>query len=272
MFSEFFMIIYSFDDRGKAQMSSTTSKSEMNCTPKENYSTADSKNLPRANSNDCRYDIQCTREDCFYSHPNGRLIDQNNDTDITQKELSEYELIRLIEELLLKANENMNSKRTKEPRTPDDDEGDEVNYYSDQSDDEEPILDIVQNHAVKQFELQQNEFHSMIVSLQEEFDSLGDLDQENNYEQLRHLYERLQREMKHWETHLPIYSRRTDIVELIRKNQVSILKADTGSGKSTQVVQYLCDADFAQKSTQILFSIHRKLFFGFRTNPLYSAT
>ncbi|ELU05052.1 hypothetical protein CAPTEDRAFT_78441, partial [Capitella teleta] len=37
----------------------------------------------------------------------------------------------------------------------------------------------------------------------------------------------------------PMYAHKTDIVHMVKENQVSILLADTGSGKSTQVVQYL---------------------------------
>jgi hypothetical protein len=196
------------------------------------------------------------------------LIDQTNNTNVIQKKLWD----KLIEELLLKAENSMNSKPPKEPQMTDDDDDDddEDDGHSNRSDDEEPILDIVEDREIKQFELQQKEFSTTIVSLKNKFSSIVELDQENKSEQLQYLYEQLQREMKHWKTPLPMYSRRTDIVELIRNHQVSILKADTGSGKSTQVVQYLCDAGFAQESTCILFRIHHKLFFHFRTNPLYS--
>ncbi|KAK6190741.1 hypothetical protein SNE40_002538 [Patella caerulea] len=38
---------------------------------------------------------------------------------------------------------------------------------------------------------------------------------------------------------LPIYARRADIVECVKNNQVTIIRGETGSGKSTQMVQYL---------------------------------
>jgi HrpA-like RNA helicase len=38
---------------------------------------------------------------------------------------------------------------------------------------------------------------------------------------------------------LPIYACKTDIVRLINENQASVILGETGSGKSTQVVQYL---------------------------------
>ncbi len=44
---------------------------------------------------------------------------------------------------------------------------------------------------------------------------------------------------------LPIYSYRRQIVDMIKKHQVSILTAETGSGKSTQLVQYLYEEGFS---------------------------
>ena len=46
---------------------------------------------------------------------------------------------------------------------------------------------------------------------------------------------------------LPIYAKRQDILKAVRANQVTILIGETGSGKSTQIVQYLYDAGFAEK-------------------------
>ncbi|CAF3955316.1 unnamed protein product [Rotaria sp. Silwood1] len=129
---------------------------------------------------------------------------------------------------------------------------------SDQSDDEEPILDIVKQDTMKELELQKNEFRLAIVSLTNKFYSINTSEENDNYNELRHTHQQLQRELKRWEIHLPIYSKRTEIIELIRKNQILILKADTGSGKSTQMVQYLCDEGFADEK-QILCTQPRKL-------------
>ena len=46
---------------------------------------------------------------------------------------------------------------------------------------------------------------------------------------------------------LPIYARRESILSTVKENQVSILIGETGSGKSTQLVQYLYYAGFAAK-------------------------
>ncbi|KAK6192740.1 hypothetical protein SNE40_004162 [Patella caerulea] len=48
------------------------------------------------------------------------------------------------------------------------------------------------------------------------------------------------------ESGLPIYGRRLDVLNLIQENQVVIIRGETGSGKSTQLVQYLYQADFGK--------------------------
>ncbi len=54
------------------------------------------------------------------------------------------------------------------------------------------------------------------------------------------------RECIRFQNALPIYARRHDIIECITASQVSIVIGETGSGKSTQLVQYLYDAGFAK--------------------------
>ena len=54
------------------------------------------------------------------------------------------------------------------------------------------------------------------------------------------------RECKRFQNSLPIYARRLEIIERIKASQVSIVIGETGSGKSTQLVQYLYDAGFAE--------------------------
>ena len=41
---------------------------------------------------------------------------------------------------------------------------------------------------------------------------------------------------------LPIFTHKYQILEVIEKNQVSIIQAETGSGKSTQIPQYLLES------------------------------
>ncbi|CAF4000161.1 unnamed protein product, partial [Rotaria sp. Silwood1] len=79
----------------------------------------------------------------------------------------------------------------------------------------------------------------------QEFDLNDDKYNNNDDEQV--LDTKLERELKHRQPYLPIYTRRSDLIEKLKINQVLILKADASSGKSTQVVQYLCDANFADE-------------------------
>ncbi len=55
------------------------------------------------------------------------------------------------------------------------------------------------------------------------------------------------RECNSFRKALPIYAKRREIVEAVSTNQVTILIGETGSGKSTQIVQYLYDAGFSEK-------------------------
>jgi HrpA-like RNA helicase len=63
----------------------------------------------------------------------------------------------------------------------------------------------------------------------------------------KHRLGAIRREIKRLKLHLPIYARRQNLLDIIRSNRVLILKADTGSGKSTQLVQYLVDGGFAEE-------------------------
>jgi len=55
--------------------------------------------------------------------------------------------------------------------------------------------------------------------------------------------DRGEREQRKLDDHLPIYACRGNILEVIAQRQVTLIIGETGSGKSTQVVQYLLDND-----------------------------
>ena len=48
-------------------------------------------------------------------------------------------------------------------------------------------------------------------------------------------------EIKKERQSLPIFTKRTDIIETIRNNQVTMVKGETGCGKTTQVSQYILE-------------------------------
>ncbi|KAM7275740.1 hypothetical protein ACFE04_017606 [Oxalis oulophora] len=66
------------------------------------------------------------------------------------------------------------------------------------------------------------------------FDGVGD-----NWERVYHL---ILRECRRFEDGLPIYASRQDILGEIRCSQITVLIGETGSGKSTQLVQFLADS------------------------------
>ena len=55
------------------------------------------------------------------------------------------------------------------------------------------------------------------------------------------------RECHRLDAALPMYAKKTIIIETIKENQVCIVLGETGSGKSTQMTQYLYEAGFAEK-------------------------
>lgn len=50
---------------------------------------------------------------------------------------------------------------------------------------------------------------------------------------------------------LPIYAYKDELVQAIRDHQVIIIEGETGSGKTTQIPQYLHDAGFTKDNKKI---------------------
>lgn len=50
---------------------------------------------------------------------------------------------------------------------------------------------------------------------------------------------------------LPVFRFRNDIIEAVKKYQVLIIEGETGSGKTTQIPQYLYEAGFADGGTYV---------------------
>ncbi|CAF2256354.1 unnamed protein product [Rotaria magnacalcarata] len=140
--------------------------------------------------------------------------------------LSESELVETIDQFLLKVEEF------------------DTNDQESNNSDNEQVLHILEQNALQELRLQKSEFQSAINHLTIEYHSIlaSTMDNKYNLIQLRRIKQQLERELKHWQSRLPIYARRSDIIENLEKNQVLILKADAGSGKSTQTTQYICDA------------------------------
>ena len=100
-------------------------------------------------------------------------------------------------------------------------------------------------HKLEELQLQKREFTTALDGFRQKLDSL--LKKDNYETEVRSLRKALGVECCRLERALPIYARRQDIVQVVQQNPVSVLLAETGSGKSTQVVQYLLDAGLGER-------------------------
>ncbi|CAF1293092.1 unnamed protein product [Rotaria magnacalcarata] len=116
----------------------------------------------------------------------------------------------------------------------------------DEDDDRRPIREAL----LKELKEQLNAFNAIVSSLS--------TCNTSNLSEAQHHWSILNREIRRLEFHLPIYARHLDLIDPNIYGRVLILKADTGSGKSTQLVQYLADALLA-KQGQIICTQPRRL-------------
>ena len=97
--------------------------------------------------------------------------------------------------------------------------------------------------VIHELEAQKSEFESSTRLLLARLRAVGhDATSTETTVQLRR---RFGVECKRLETALPIYARRTDFVEAVRGNAVCVVLGETGSGKSTQLTQYIYEAGAA---------------------------
>ena len=93
---------------------------------------------------------------------------------------------------------------------------------------------------------QRDEFEKKFQQLLDDFNREIELHRSvNNREGIEDIltsHEKItERELKKFEGSLPIYAKRTQILDTICGNQVVVLIGETGSGKSTQLAQYLAE-------------------------------
>ena len=112
-----------------------------------------------------------------------------------------------------------------------------------------------------ELESQRREFTGYIQSMKTK---LKDVSTRSKFEtDLREIRKAFGIERHRLEIALPMYARREDILNTIQRNQVSIVLGETGSGKSTQMVQYLYQAGFAGK-----YCLNKC--YGFETTKVYN--
>ena len=91
----------------------------------------------------------------------------------------------------------------------------------------------------KEFEMFLNSFQNKIEALKEDTGS-------ELTESLKQLRTSFGRERQRFEMALPIYARKSEIIQAVRDTQVCVILAETGSGKSTQITQYLYEEGYAK--------------------------
>jgi len=94
-----------------------------------------------------------------------------------------------------------------------------------------------------ELELQQDEFCGFMDSLQARLE-LCTLQGKSTDDHLTKYCSEFELELRRFDQTLPVYARRTDILNAISSNQVCVILGETGSGKSTQIIQYIHAAGF----------------------------
>ncbi|XP_056015289.1 uncharacterized protein LOC125676304 isoform X2 [Ostrea edulis] len=99
------------------------------------------------------------------------------------------------------------------------------------------------NYKIVELKQQQSEFQSYLSHTIQRIESFkGEHVEEKEYD---YLLKRFDIECSRLEQALPIYARRTQIVDTILHNQVCIILGETGSGKSTQITQYILESELS---------------------------
>ncbi|WAR27227.1 DEAHC-like protein [Mya arenaria] len=98
---------------------------------------------------------------------------------------------------------------------------------------------------LQELQSQKGEFCKYIKAMKTKIEDIIQSDRFVN--DLKEIRKALGVECRRLEAALPMYARREDIITTIRNNQVSVIIGETGSGKSTQMVQYLYQAGFGDK-------------------------
>ena len=98
---------------------------------------------------------------------------------------------------------------------------------------------------LSELNLQRKEFKLFLTSLKNKLDKIKF---DPNFEvKVHELRKNLGVECNRLKCALPMYARRSDILDVVEKHQVCVILGETGSGKSTQMAQYIYQAGFANK-------------------------
>ncbi|CAC5386483.1 DHX8 [Mytilus coruscus] len=117
----------------------------------------------------------------------------------------------------------------------------EENEFTEDSEQKDEIKAL--KSKLQEMNLQKTEFQGFLKCT---IDKLDKVRESKKVElELKTIYLGFQVECTRLKNALPIYARRSDIVSMIKNNQVSVLLGETGSGKSTQIAQYMYQTGMA---------------------------
>ena len=98
---------------------------------------------------------------------------------------------------------------------------------------------------LEELERQRKEFTRYVHSMKEKLHAIIKCDKFEH--ELKEVRKAFGVECHKLQTALPMYARREEILTVIKDNQVCVILGETGSGKSTQMVQYIYQAGLAGK-------------------------
>lgn len=58
---------------------------------------------------------------------------------------------------------------------------------------------------------------------------------------------------------LPVWQAKEDFIKMLHENQTTILVGETGSGKTTQICQFVCDAGYASNNKMVACTQPRRV-------------
>lgn len=99
----------------------------------------------------------------------------------------------------------------------------------------------------------------MIVNLFNKRLFVGDKDKDKKEPELTETQKK-KLDIEETKKSLPIYPFRDDIIQAVRDHQVLIIEGETGSGKTTQIPQYLHEAGFTADGTIFLLLTHNLIY------------
>ncbi|KAJ7373081.1 hypothetical protein OS493_014228 [Desmophyllum pertusum] len=114
-------------------------------------------------------------------------------------------------------------------------------------------------HKKDELQLQQDEFRRFEAQLSSRLDAQRHQPLPSVENTIKELRKAVGRECARLDAALPMYARKSKIIGLVKENQVCVVLGETGSGKSTQMTQYLYEAGFAEKGFKIVCTQPRKV-------------